>query len=191
MSFVAANTFMGIYWQRQDAYDLALHYFRRAAKLDPDNPAYLVEIGNLVALLGDLERGEAYYRQAIALSPNDLQYAREFLRFSILFNLNLRDKALPVARQLVISHPEDFAALDLMGELLFRLGDVLNAERFFLRALAQNREYDQAHLHLGNLYRSQGKYDQARFHYDRVLESSGNAQTIAHAQEMLDLYFSP
>ena len=68
---------------------------------------------------------------------------------------------------------------------------MFNAERFFKRALAQHPEYDQAHLHLGDLYLSQGKQDLAQYHYRRVLELSDNALTIARAKKSLDTFTSP
>jgi len=188
---IAANTFNALFWQRQYEYELALGYLQMTAKLDPDNPVYLVEIGNLVALLGDLDAGEDYYRQAIALSSNDPKYVREFLKFSIQFNLNLHDVALPVARKLVVLNPKNPISLDLMGDILLRLGDMFNAERFFLRALAQDPEYDQAHLHLGQLYLNQTKQELAQYHFGRVLEVSTNAEVKARARKSLDAYFSP
>lgn len=188
---VSVNTFLALYWQRQGEPELALEYLQAALELDPRNPALLVEIGNLVALLGDLETGQEYYWQAIAHSPNDPKFVREFLKFSIRFNLNLREVALPVARQLVIRNPDDPASLDVMGENLLYLGDDLNAERFYLRALEIDPDYDQSHLHLGRLYRLQGKTDLARLHYRQVIELTTNLQTMARAQQALDEYFSP
>jgi tetratricopeptide (TPR) repeat protein len=188
---VAANTFMALYWQRQEEPEVALDYLERALELDPQNPAFLVEIGNLTALLGDLAAGQEYYWQAITLQPNDPRYVREFLKFSLRYNLNLQEVALPLARQLVIANPEDPASQDVMGEVLFRLGDLLNAERFFLRALDYDPGFDQAHLHLGALYHLQGKPDLARDQYNQVLELTSNDQTYSQAQEALDEYFSP
>jgi Tfp pilus assembly protein PilF len=188
---IAAITFFALYWQRNSENELALEYLQTAANLDPGNPAYLAEIGNLVALQGDLDAGQNYYIQAIALSSNDPKYVREFLTFSVQFNLNLRDVALPMARKLVMFEPKDPASLDLMGDILSRLDDLLNAERFFLRSLAQDPENDQAHLQLADLYRSQAKHNLAHYHYVRVLDASTNAQTKARAQEALELYNSP
>ncbi|MFC1996358.1 tetratricopeptide repeat protein [Chloroflexota bacterium] len=188
---ISANTFLALYWQRKDEYEIALEFFQAAANHDPENPAYMVEIGKITALLGDLEAGKEYYWQAILQSSNDSRYVREFLKFTLQYNLDLREVALPLARQLVILNPSDPASLDIMGEILVHLGDMLNGERFFLRALAQDMENDYAHLHLGDLYRSQTKYNQAKYHYGRVLETSTNAQIIARAQNALESNFSP
>jgi tetratricopeptide (TPR) repeat protein len=187
---LAANTFLSLYWHRQEDHDQALLYLQKAAELDPDNPALLVEIGNLSALLGDLETGQDYYHQAMTLRTSEPQYVREFLKFCLRYNLDLQEVALPLARQLVIFNPDDPASLDVMGEVLMRLGDLLDAERFFLRALEHDPTYDQAHLHLGNLYRLQSEPELARYHYGQVLELTTNAQTRMRAQEALDEYLS-
>jgi len=144
-----------------------------------------------MALLGDLDAGQEYYSQAIARSSNDPKYVREFLKFSMQFNLNLRQVAMPVARQLVLNDPKDPASLDVMGEILFLLGDMLNAERFFSRALAQDPKYALGHLHLADLYLSQAKHNLAFYHYGRVLEVATNPQVIAHAKNALEVNFSP
>ena len=188
---VSANTFLALYWQRHGEPELALKYLQSAAKLDPRNPALLAEIGNLVALLGDLEAGQEYYLRAIELSPNDPKFVREFLKFSIRFKLNIQEVALPVARQLVMHNPQDPASLDAMGDVLLYLGDDLNGERFYLRALAIDPDYDQSHLHLGRLYRLQGRMDLAQYYYNRVIELTTNSLTSASAQQALDIYFSP
>ncbi len=188
---LAVNTFLALYWQRQGEPELALANYEAALALDPRNPALLVEIGNLAALLGDLEAGQAYYWQAIDLTPNDPKFVREFLKFSIRFNLNLRDVALPVARQLVMRNPNDPGSLDVMGDVLLNLGDDLNAERFYLRALANDPKYDQAHFHLGGLYQLQGKMDLAQYYYQQVIELTSNPLMMARARQALDEYFSP
>jgi len=188
---LSANTFMALYWRRQGNPEEALEYFQAALKLDPRNPALMVEIGNLVAVLGDLEGGQDYFLQAIEISPNDPRFVREFLKFSIQFNLNLSEVALPVARQLVLLNPEDPASLDVMGDVLQHLDDDLNAERFYLRALQFDPGYDQAHFHLGGLYRLQGKMGLAESHYHQALASTTNGQTTSLVQQALETYFSP
>jgi len=188
---LAANTFLALYWQRNAEYELALQYLQKALVLDPGNPAYLVEIGQLVAFLGDLSAGEAYYWQAFEVSSGDLKYAREFIKFSMQFNLDLRNKALPMARQLVKDDPGNPISLDLMGEVLLRLGDMLNAERFFLRALEIDPDYDLAYMHLGEFYKGQGRQDLARYYLEKVLDVSTNPIIIEHAQQGLGTDISP
>jgi tetratricopeptide (TPR) repeat protein len=188
---ISANIFMGFYLKRNGQPEAALVYLEKASEIDPKNPAYLVEIGTLMALSGDLESGKEYFIRAIELSSFDPKYVREFLKFSMQYNLDLRSVALPVARQLVLQYPKDPASLNLMGELLVRLGDMQNAERFFLRALSEDSIHDQTHLLLGQFYLGQGNFEAAEFHFYQVLEVSENQRIILIAQQALDLISHP
>jgi tetratricopeptide (TPR) repeat protein len=165
---VAANIFMSLYYERNDDLEKAYAHLNTALSIDQGNPAYLMQIGKLFALRGDLQAGKEYYWQALDQSDYDPSYIREFLTFSLQFNLDLRDVALPMARQLLSQEPMNPISLDLMGEILLNLGDTLNAERFFLRSLENDPGYPRAHLHLGRLYQSQGKSDLASYHLNMI-----------------------
>jgi tetratricopeptide (TPR) repeat protein len=144
---LSANTFMALYWGRNGDPDLAYRYLLTASEIDPGNPDLLVDLGAAAALAGDLEGAEGYYLKAIRLSFNDLEVLHHYVEFCVRYNLDLSGVALPVARWVLAADPADPAALDLMGQVLFRLGDLLSAQRFFLRALGQDHGYAPAHLH--------------------------------------------
>jgi tetratricopeptide (TPR) repeat protein len=183
---IAAQTFLALYFQRQGDYESALDHFKEALKLDPRNPALLVDIGNLVAAQGNLDTGEGYYWQAIDLSPGDPTYIRELIEFSIRYNIDLRKTALPAARQAVMLNPNDPASLDVMGQVLFRLDDLIDAERFYLRALENDPLYAPAHLHLGLVYSLNGKTSLSRDHLQRAIDLAPGTPTAAQAQRILD-----
>jgi tetratricopeptide (TPR) repeat protein len=156
-----ANTFMALYWRRSGDPDLSLKYLTIAAQIEPNNPDVHVDLGAATAIVGDLESATSYYWKAIELTSRDPVYLREFVKFCIQYNLNLEEIALPIAREAVITDPDDPVSLDVMGQVLFRLGDLLNAERFLLRAVKRDPEYAPTHLHLGLVYNLQDKTDQA------------------------------
>jgi tetratricopeptide (TPR) repeat protein len=107
------------------------------------------------------------------------------------FNLDLRNTALPMARKLVMDEPGNPTSLDLMGEILLRLGDRFNAERFFLRALENDPDYDQAYFHLGEFYQNQGRQDLARYYLAKVLDVSSNPIILEHVQQLLSTDITP
>ena len=72
--------------------------------------------------------------------------------FAVRSQYQVRQVALPAARQLLLLTPADPAALDLMGQALLLLDDPLNAERFFRRAIQSDAGYSPAHLHLAQVY---------------------------------------
>jgi tetratricopeptide (TPR) repeat protein len=146
---IAANVFLAMYWQRRQRVETALEYLHKAAAADPHNPALQAEIGNFIAETGDLPTAQTYYERATQLAPTNPTYWRILAEFSIHYSNQIRQLALPAARQAVMLSPQDPASLDVMGQVLFNLGDYANAERFFLRSLQSDPNYAPAHLHLG------------------------------------------
>ncbi|MBU0511169.1 MAG: tetratricopeptide repeat protein [Chloroflexi bacterium] len=186
-----ANTFMALYWQRHEDYALALEYLAAAAEIAPRNPAIQADMGAAVATLGDLETAQAHYWQAIELTPRDPTYLCELVEFCIRYNIDLRGTALPAAREAMMLAPDDPASLDVMGQVLFRLDDLVNAERFWLRALDSDPDYAPAHLHLGLLYALQGDVPLARQHLSLAISLAPNTPTAEHAQRVLEEFFTP
>ncbi len=101
--------------------------------------------------MGNLAEAQNAYQKAITLAPNDPGYQRQMAAFSLKYEYQLHQLALPAARKAVILSPNDAATLDLMGQVLFKLNDLTNSGRFFERALQANSQYAPAHLHLGLL----------------------------------------
>jgi tetratricopeptide (TPR) repeat protein len=187
---VAANTLMGLYWQRQERYDLALIYLHSAAKLDDLNPTLQAEIGNTLGLLGNIPAAESHYRRAAALAPNDPTYWRILANYYIKYETKLREEGLAAARQAVILDPEDPASLDAMAQIYLLLDSPLMARRFLERALAADDKYAPAHLHLGLIHILEGDTLQAfqQFSIAKTLSPPGS-QTAAQATRLLETYF--
>lgn len=146
---VAANALMGLYWQRQERYDLALVYLHAAARLDALNPAWQAEIGNTLGLMGNLSSAESHYLRAVDLAQKDPTYWQILANFYIKYESNLRDKGLAAARQAVILDPENPASLDALAQIYLLLENPHIARRFLERALAADGSYPPAHLHMG------------------------------------------
>ncbi len=161
---LAANAFLAIYWQRQGEFEKARAYLDQAAQLDPRNTALQIYLAELWAQQGDLDTAQTYFQAALDLARRDPAVWRAYADFCLRYNLDLHTKALPAARQAVLLDLDDPASLDRLGQVLFRLGDHLNAERLWRRALAQDSTQASTHLHLGFLYLFQDRPDLARSH---------------------------
>ena len=186
----AANTLMGLYWQRQDRYDMALVYLHGAAALEPKNPAFQIEIGDTLARLGQLSKAESYYRRAVDLAPRDPRYWRALARFSVNNQVEVRQTGLPAARQAVILSPEDASSLDVMGQVFTLLNDPLSAERFLHRALQHHPGYAPARLHLGFIYLIQGNSARAKEQLSLAHSLAQPSSAISiQASRLLQTYF--
>jgi tetratricopeptide (TPR) repeat protein len=186
---IAANIFMGLYWQRQEQYDQAMNYLNSADKLDPDNPILLAEIGNIIAESGDLPAAQEFYEYAIELAPNDPTFWRLLVEFSLRYQIQVRELALPAARRAVILAPRDPKSLDVMGHTLVLLGDELNAERFLRRAIHLDPSYAPAYLHLGLVNLERGDASGAVENLNIAKSLAPNTQIANYAQRLLEYYF--
>lgn len=186
---LATHSFLALYWERQERYDLSQPALERAVELDANNPALLAELGNLQALNGDLGAALASFRQAVAHAPLDLDYLSLLAGFSLKYEYQVRQVALPAARLAVRLAPEDPHALDLMAQVLLKLGDQVSAGRFLDRALQADARFAPAHMHLGLLYLMEAHTTQAldEFNLARSLDPGG--PVASQTGRLLQTYF--
>ncbi|MGE5222192.1 MAG: tetratricopeptide repeat protein [Omnitrophica WOR_2 bacterium] len=186
---LVANTFLALYWQRQGNYEQALSYLRSAAASDRTNPTLQTEMGNILAEMGDLPAALACYQKATELVPDNPVFWRILAEFSLANQIQIREIALPAARQAVLLSPDDPVALDLLGESFLMLEDYTSAGRFIQRALASNPDYVPAHLHLGIFFILQGKLEEGRQELLKVKELDPNGPYTGQAQRVLERTF--
>jgi tetratricopeptide (TPR) repeat protein len=186
---LSANTLMALFYQRHARFDQAVEYLRKVTRLYPKSPALQVELGEALALSGDLEAALQAYQQAVALAPQDPSYHRQLAGFCIRYEYRLSEVGLAAARQAVLLDPQGPDSLDVLGQALFILGDLANAERFYLRALEVQPKHTSAHLHLGLLYILQGESQRARQEWSLVISLAPGAPTAEQAQRLINNYF--
>jgi tetratricopeptide (TPR) repeat protein len=187
---VTANLLMSMYWQRQADKKAALDSLEKAAQLEPDNPIIQAELGRVTASLGDLAVAQDYYEQAAALAPTNPTFWRLLAEFSLDHQAQVRQIALPAARNAVMLAPQDPLSNDLMGRTLLALGDWLNAQRYLRTAITLDPSNPSAHLHLGLAYLNQGDNFLARQEF-ATAESLAPDSSITDQIDRLNSYFFP
>ncbi len=160
---LSAHLFLSLYWTRLGRYEPALDAMEKAIKLDSNNPLLYAELAKIQAISGDNENAHHSYIQAIALAPEDPSFIRGLIEFSIAYDYQINEVALPAARRLLIDFQSDAINYDLFAQVMIKLGDLANAERFLKRALAIDPELGVVHLHLGLVYILQSE-DEKAFH---------------------------
>jgi Tfp pilus assembly protein PilF len=187
---VPANTLMGIYWQRKERFALALNYLHAAAKIDQENPALQVEIGNTLGLLGNLNAAETHYQRAVDLSPRDPQYWRSLANFYIRYEINLREEGLAAARQAVILDSSNPESLDLLAQIYLLMDSPYIARRFLEQALKIEPHFAPALLHFGLINILEGNmisaYQNFRLAQEHSLQGSPLSEQV---RRLLDTYF--
>jgi tetratricopeptide (TPR) repeat protein len=187
---LAANILMGLYWQREERYDLALIYLHSAAQLDDQNPALQAEIGNTLGLLGNLTAAESHYQRAVEFSPRNPVYWQSLANFYIKYETKLLDEGLPAARQAVILDQSDPTSLDLLGQIYLLMDSPHIARRFIQRALESDPEFLPANLHLGLIHILEGDSLQAYQRFSLVQSLAPKDSPISEqARRLLETHF--
>jgi tetratricopeptide (TPR) repeat protein len=165
---------------------MALIYLHNASRLDPARPEIQLELGNVLAEMGDLASARRHYDRALALAGRDPDAWRTAAEYALRYNVDVRGLVLPAARQAVLLAPEDPAALDTLGQVYFHLGDPLSARRLFLRSLQQDSGYAPAHLHLALYELLTGNPGAAAERLELVLQLAPGSPSADQAKRLLD-----
>ena len=174
----------GLYYQRSGNFRKALEEFQFAARLEPENPAWQVSIGEAYSKLGDLIRALEAYQHATTLAPDDANYWRLLATFCVQNGVNIRDVGVPAAQRVVIMSKDDSTALDLLGWMYTLDSRYDDAEKMFTRALDLDSQNASAHLHLALMYLQKNERSAARDHLV-VSRDLGNNE----AEALLNQYF--
>ena len=186
---LSASLFTALYWRRQGLFRLAQQSLETLAARDEQNPVIQVELGNILAEKGDFKAALLHYSRATALAPGEPRYWQALVEFSMRSQYQVRQVALPAARQLLQLTPTDPAALDLMGQALYLLDDPLNAERFFRRSIQSDSGYSPAHLHLAQVYLLRSATAAARQELSLAVSLAPGSPSAEYAQRLLQSAF--
>lgn len=142
----------GLYYRRSGDPAKALPFIVSAVEDEPEEITWKIELGLTYAESGDLVKAVDVLRSAAREAPQDIRTWKNLAWFSSTYEVELRETGLPAAREAVALDDRDGGSLDLMGIILYQLGDDVSAERFLQQAVQADPNNSAAFLHLGQLY---------------------------------------
>jgi len=187
-SSVIAQALHAVYWQRQGKLDQALPSLDEAARLEPENPTWQIELGNTLAGTGKLYPALEHFQRAVDLAPEDGFVWKALASFSIQYRVDVSTVGIPAARRAILLSPRDPGNPDLLGQALLWQGDTISAERFFKQSLEVDPKYAPAFLHLGMLFLQKGEPDLANQMLTRAAELDPDGPFGIQALRQLELY---
>ena len=186
---ILANTFMGLFWERQQDYSVAASYLEQAIAISPDDPYLYTELGNILSKAGDLPNAQAAYEAAIKIAPQEPLFHRLLAEYALENQIQTHELALPAARQAVMLNPHDPASLDLMAKVMLELKDYHSAENYAQEALSSDPGYAPAYLHLGTAYLYLNEPKLALQWLDKARKLEPDSWVGIQAARMIDFYF--
>jgi tetratricopeptide (TPR) repeat protein len=179
-----------VYWRRQGRLDEARSYLEEVARQEPAEFTWQIELGNLLAEMGDLQNARAHFQQAATLAPGNLFPWLALAQYSVDYQDDVRALGYSAAHQALQLAPDDPRALDVMGQVFLALNDTPSAERFLQRAIEQDAAYADAYLHLGQLFLQQQDQLQAQSYLQKALEIGQDQPAGKIASRLLQQYFN-
>jgi protein O-GlcNAc transferase len=180
---------IGLYYRRQNQIDLAWSAYLKAARLEPENPAWQQALGDLLAQKGDLVNALEYYQTGVDLSPLDPLAWRALAKFCVQYDVQIESLGMQAGLQLLKLAPEDWRSHDIMGQILMADGDLISAEIYFKRAVEIAADQAEPYLHLGYLLLQQDRGDEAYDILGTAHQLDLNGSIGWQAQRLMDQYF--
>jgi len=188
---VLTRALLALYWGKDGDFKKALEQMQAAARLEPAQAVWQVELGNLTAEAGDLIAAQTFFHEAEVLEPDNPVVWKSITSFSLKYNVELRSMGLPAARRSVELRPNDPASLDSLGSILMALGDVRGAERILQQSIQIDPDYASGHYHLAQVLIQLSEQDQAVVHLQFAVKLDEGGPVGAMAGRLLGRILQP
>ncbi len=126
---------------------------------------------------GDLQGAETTLREILKQSPQN-PIALNNLGYFLAERGEKLEEALNLIEQAVQNNPTNPSYLDSLGWAYFKLGKLVEAEKYLKNALRFDNSSSTIHEHLGDVYQKQGKPDLAKSAWQKALEFVSDTDDI-------------
>lgn len=161
--------------------DVALELIGEAVALEPGEPLYQNNLGNVHRRLDDLGAALDCYDQAIRARPDYVE--AHYNRASVLRDQGRLGDAVEAYRIALRLRPDAFEVLNDLGGTLRRQGDLPAALECYRQAVELKPDSAELHLNLGRALEDAGAVDEAIAAYRRAMEVD---PSLAEARASLD-----
>lgn len=150
----------------------AFDLFANAVRLEPNNPVYHRNLGEISRRLGKLDQARLCGEAACKLAPKDVD---------AYYNLGLvytdsgdYAKAIQAYRKAVKLDPMHGLSWNNLGSALEQQGDKKGALKAYEKAVALNAQHAEAQNNAGAIYSEQGKLDDAKAAFSSAIKARPN-----------------
>lgn len=148
-----------------ESYDL----LGKALEKLPDSPDLLYDHAMAAERIGKIDVLERDLRKLIQLKP-DYAHAYNALGYTLADHSERLDEALALVQKAIELSPDDHFIMDSLGWVLFRMGQLDQAEAMLRRAYAGQQDAEIA-AHLGEVLWTKGKSEEAEKIWQSALEA--------------------
>lgn len=159
---------LGAAYGKMGNLDLAINYFQKALRLDPDLGQTYDSIGYTLYQQGKYQEAVNYINTGLKMKPNDPNMT--FHLASVLKAQGKYDQAMDQFLKVIQLTPYDIDAYYNLGIIQYKLDRIENAESSFQKAISIDPSDTQTHQMLGKLYLRQREYQKAVNQFNYILK---------------------
>jgi tetratricopeptide (TPR) repeat protein len=119
---------LGVIYEREGKYDLAVREYKRAASADRDLVVPLVNLGNVYQKKGDTKEAEKYYKKALQKDEYNMEAANNLANLYIESGWDYGEALDILLAAAGAQNPIPAYALDTLGVLYFKTGNIEKAK---------------------------------------------------------------
>jgi len=149
-----------------------------------NNKSFLYTRALVAEQIGRLDILENDLKKLISLDPGNAQALNALGYTWANKNINLKDANLYIDKALLLE-PNDAAILDSKGWVLYRMGEYLKAENYFIRALKLSEDSEIV-IHYVTLLLKLNKKEKANKIYLKYLEISPKDKKLIEIKKILN-----
>ncbi len=158
-------------------YSIARREYGNALEAEPDNPYLAQRLADCLVAMGDFDKAEGYYIEAVALyrergTEEDRERVSEveailgalpkkYSDIDLLLKKKRYDDAEAICKKRLSLNPGDYVALTQLGEIYWHRDKRKDALKLFKKVVKLAPNFPTAHLFLGRAYFFAQKYDEA------------------------------
>jgi tetratricopeptide (TPR) repeat protein len=134
---------LGVAYENEGKYELAIREYKTALKKNNQLIVPLVNIGNVFLKQGNYSEAEKYYKKALSMDPYNLEAANNLASLCLIVGKGYQKALMRLTSAVAFNKGFPAYAMDTMGVLYYRLGNVEKALFFLTKACAKakgNRE---------------------------------------------------
>ena len=183
-----ANHFLGIIASQAGKNNLAVQFISKAIEINPAEPSYLMNLGNVYIDQIKPAEAEMSYRKALAIRPDypDALYNLG----NALRQLDRFDESAASFQKAIDLKPDYAKAHNGKGVALREQGRLDEAVASYRQALAIESDYAEAFNNLGNVLQELGSQDEAIINFRKALLAAPDF-LVAHSNLLYALNYHP
>jgi tetratricopeptide (TPR) repeat protein len=131
---------LGVAYENEGKYELAIREYKAALKKNNELIVPLVNIGNVFLKQGNYTEAEKYYKKALSMDPHNLEAVNNLASLYLIAGKDYQKALETLTSAVAFNKGFPAYAMDTMGVLYYRLGNVEKALFFLTKACEKAKD---------------------------------------------------